>query len=158
MCEIKEYNFNMQNDVEVFYEKCFIYLGWGYEPYGRHSDILDIQKEYMQNGCFWCLYDGRRLIGTVAIRTIDLPNKVAELKRLYVINEEQGKGYSDLLFSTALEYAKNNDYYKICADTQNDRAVSKYLMRKYGFRETARHNADKFADVFFELVLDGGVR
>ena len=107
----------------------------------------------MQGGCFWCLYDNERLIGTVALRTINSINKTAELKRLYVIKEEQGKGYGSLLFNTAVEYAKDNGYCKICADTRNDRKASQHLMRKYGFQKIPKYNDNKFAELFFELII-----
>lgn len=153
MIELKVYNPNMQDNIEDFYEKCFTDLGWVYEPNSRHFDTINIQQEYIQNGCFWCLYNNKQLIGTVAIRTIDLYNKIAELKRLYVTQEEQGKGYGNLLFNVVMEYAKDNGYRKICADTRNDRNASQHLMRKYGFEETLKYNDNQFAELFFELKL-----
>ncbi len=153
MIDLKQYSPSMQSNIELFYEKCFNDLGWGYEPHSRHSDTVNIQQEYMKNGCFWCLYDGKQLIGTVAIRTIDLQNKIAELKRLYVLKEMQGKGYGGLLFDIAVNYAKNNGYCKICADTRNDRSASQHLMRKYGFFEVPQYNDNAYAELFFELPL-----
>jgi Sortase and related acyltransferases len=153
MLDLKVYHPGMQHDIKDFFGKCFSDLGWAYEPHDRHSDTVNIQQEYMQSGCFWCLYDGGRLIGTVAIRTIDFLNKTAELKRLYVIEEEQGNGSGGLLFNTAVEYAKDNGFCKICADTQNDRNASQHLMRKSGFKETQKYNDNQFTDLFFELFL-----
>lgn len=151
MPKLKIYQTDMQRDIENFYNKCFTDLGWGYEPHGRHSDTVNIPREYMQNGCFWCLYDSEKLIGTVAVRTIDIQNKTIELKRLYVLPEAQGKGYGDLLFGTAVNHAKDSGYNKICADTRNDRSASQHLMRKYGFREVPRYNDNIYAELFFEL-------
>ena len=153
MLYLKTYNSDMQHSIENFYEKCFTDLGWGYEPCGRHSDTVNIQQVYMQDGRFWCLYNDERLIGTIAVHTIDLLNKTAEIKRLYVAEEEQGKGNGELLFKTAVEFAKGNGYCKICADTQKDRNASQHLMRKYGFEETTKYNDNKFAELFFELIL-----
>jgi len=150
---LKIYDDKMQPDIEQFYYKCFTDLGWGYEPHGRHSDILNINEIYMSNGCMWCLYNNDKLIGTVAVRTIDNKNKIAELKRLYVLKEYQGKNYGDMLFKTALNYAKEKNYDKICADTQNSRAASQHLMRKYGFYEIPKYNDNDFAELYFELEL-----
>ena len=153
MPEIKVYKTEMQRDIEHFYKKCFDDLGWGYEPHGRHSDTTNIHDTYMSNGCMWCMYNNKQLIGTVAVRTIDIENKIAEMKRLYVLKEYQGKGYGGILFETALNYARENKFSKICADTINDREASKHLMRKYGFRETQRYNDNQFAELFFEADI-----
>ena len=153
MIEIKVYDNQMQQEIEQFFEKCFADLGWGFEPNGRHLDITNIQDSYMSNGCMWCLYKNNRLIGTVAVRTIDIERKIAEMKRLYVAKEEQKNGYGNMLFDTALNYAKTSGFYKICADTQNDRDASRHLMRKYGFNEIPKYNDNNLAELFFELVL-----
>lgn len=153
MLELKIYSEKMQQDIEYFYNKCFTDLGWTYEPNGRHSDTVNIQRDYMANGCMWCLYNDNQLLGTVAIRTIDSEKKIAELKRLYVLEEWQGQGYGDMLFQTALTYAKENHYKKICADTRNDRNASRHLMQKYGFYEIQKYNENPFAELYFELEL-----
>lgn len=153
MVELKIYSNEMQQDIEHFYYKCFTDLGWDYEPNGRHSDTVNIKRDYMENGCMWCLYINSKLVGTVAIRTIDNKNKIAELKRLYVLEEYQGQGYGDMLFQTALTYVKENNYKKICADTRNDRSASQHLMRKYGFYEIQKYNENQFAELYFELGL-----
>ena len=153
MITLKIYDNKMQSDIEKFYCKCFTDLGWGYEPHGRHSDTLNIDEVYMSNGCMWCLYDDDLLIGTVAVRTIDKENKIAELKRLYVLKEYQNKGYGNILFQAAINYAKEKNYSRICADTRNDRNASQHLMRKYGFREIPKYNDNPFAELFFELEL-----
>ena len=149
--DLKIYESNMQDDIKNFYQKCFDDLGWEYQPDRRHFDTVNIQEEYMKNGCFWCLYDNKKLIGTVAVRTIDFENKTAEMKRLYVLKEYQGNGYGDLLFKTALNYTKENGYKKICADTQKNRNASRHLMKKYNFRETDKYNNNDFAELFYEL-------
>ena len=153
MIEIRAYNIELQQDIEQFFEKCFTDLGWSYEPNGRHSDIANIQNNYISNGCFWCMYDDSRLIGTVAVRSIDTVNKVAELKRLYVLKEYQGNGYGRMLFETALNHARESRFRKICADTRNDRDASQHLMRKHGFYEASRYNDNQYAELFFELKL-----
>ena len=59
------YNPSMQTDVESCFEACMTALGWGYQPHGRHSDILDIEGVYIRHGRFWCLFDDDKLIGGV---------------------------------------------------------------------------------------------
>jgi len=153
MLELKTYSEDMQKDIELFYKKCFIDLGWKYEPDGSHSDIANIKETYMKNGCMWCLVDDEKLIGTIAVRTIDKDNKVAEMKRLYVLKDYQGRGFGRQLFETALAYAKENGYEKVCLDTRKDREASLHLIHKYGFVEVSKYNNNEFAELFFELKI-----
>ena len=153
MINLQIYCENLQQDIERFFEICFTDLGWGYEPNGRHFDIVNIQEVYMKDGCMWCLYDNEQLIGTVAIRTIDKHEKTAEMKRLYVLKNHQGKGYGSFLFETAIRHVKENGYKKINLDTRQDRTASLHLIKKYNFNQVSKYNNNEFAELFFELEL-----
>ena len=144
----------MQSALEACFKACFDALGWECQPDSRHSDIVNIENVYMRHGCFWCLFDGGKLIGTVAVRCIDGDNRIAEMKRLYVLPEHLGKGYGALLFKTALDYTKEQGYKVVHADTQNDREASRRLLEKYQFRRIERYNENEFAELFYELELE----
>ena len=143
----------MQGEIEGFFAECFPALGWSYEPAGRHSDIAGIREAYMRGGMFWCLFDEKKIIGTVAVRQIDETNKAAEMKRLYVLPEYQGRGYGDLLFKTAIGFAKEAGFQVIRLDTRQDRRASRHLIEKYRFRQIDQYNQNDFAELFYELVL-----
>jgi N-acetylglutamate synthase-like GNAT family acetyltransferase len=147
------YATNMQSDIESFYKECFEALGWVYEPQGRHNDTINIPEVYLKTGQFWCLYDDKRLVGTVAVRTIDAGKRVAEMKRLYIAPSRQGEGFGSLLFETALQYVKNAGFAKICVDTRHDRDAARHLINKHGFKEISKYNENAFAELFFELDL-----
>lgn len=156
MVEVRIYNDEMQQDIEDFYYKCFTNLGWGYEPNGRHSDTVNIQEEYMSNGCMWCLYDDDLLIGTVAVRNINIEDKsqkIAELKRMFVLNEYQGKGYGHLLLETAIPYSHEKGFDKILLDSRIEFSTAVHLYRKYGFVEIPAYNDNTKAELYMELKL-----
>lgn len=153
MIDLKVYNSKMLPDIEPFYKKCFADIGVDYDPKSWHSDIINIDEVYMSNGCMWCLYDESKLIGTIAVRIIDEENKIAEIKRLFVLKEYQKQNHGKMLFTTALNYCKEKNYSKVRADTRNDRHASQHLMRKHGFREISMYNDNNFAELFFELDL-----
>lgn len=154
MLEIKVYNIAMQQDIEIFFAKNFLDLGWDYEPNGEHSDILNISDVYMKNGCMWCMYDDSKLIGTVAIRVLDPENKYVEMKRLFVHKEFRGNGYGDILFETALNYVKEAKFKKIYADTAKDRDAAHHILSKHGFVKTSRYaDCSQYTELFFELEL-----
>lgn len=151
--EIIVFQSDMQQSVGDFFEKCFSAVGIPYSPKDRHADIADVQQHYMSNGCFWCLFDSKVLIGTVAVRIIDMENKVIELKRMFVLPEYQGKGYGKLLLKHAIDYAKEQQYHKICLDTRKQFSAAQHLYRNSGFLETDKYNDNEKAELYFELVL-----
>ena len=95
--DIVTFNSNLQKQVDDFFEKCFSAVGIPYSPKDRHADVANVEQHYMNNGCFWCLLDENKTIGTIAIRMIDDANAIVELKRMFVLPEYQGKGYGRLL-------------------------------------------------------------
>ena len=151
--EIIAFKSNMQQSVEEFFEKCFSAVGIPYSPMDRHADIADVEQYYMRNGCFWCLFDNEVFIGTVAVRIIDIDNKVIELKRMFILPEYQGKGCGRLLLGYAIDYARKQQYNKICLDTRKQFLAAQHLYRSSGFQETEKYNDNEHAELYFELVL-----
>ena len=151
--DIKTFKNDMQQSVDTFFEKCFSAVGIPYSPMDRHVDIADVERYYMQSGCFWCLFENDVLIGTVAVRLIDIDNKVVELKRMFVMPEYQGKGYGRLLLEYAIAYAKEQQYNKICLDTRKQFSAAQHLYRSCGFTETEKYNDNERAELYFELGL-----
>ena len=151
--DIAVFSSDMQKSVEDFFEKCFSAVGILYSPKDRHADIADVDRHYMPNGCFWCLFDNSILIGTVAIRIIDSDNKTVELKRMFVLPEYQGKGYGRLLLKHAIDYAKKQQYSKMCLDTRRQFSAALHLYRSSGFQETEKYNDNEHAELYFELAL-----
>jgi GNAT superfamily N-acetyltransferase len=107
----------------------------------------------MNGGMFWCLFDGDVLIGTVAIRRIGDNDSVCEMKRLYVLPEYQGNGYGELLFRTALKFAKASGVKIVRLDTRHDRSASRHIIEKHRFRQIEQYNQNAFAELFYELNL-----
>ena len=153
MITYKIYSPSMQPALETCFKACIEALGWAYQPDGRHSDIVNIENTYIRHGCFWCLFEDDELIGTVAARCLDSDNGIAELKRLYILPEYQGKGYGELLFGLAIAYTKDQGYKIIRADTRYDRAASLHLIDKHRFRRIEQYNDNEFAELYFELDL-----
>jgi N-acetylglutamate synthase-like GNAT family acetyltransferase len=152
--KIMKYDISMQKEIEKFFIKCFSDLGWDYEPFGEHSDIRDIQNIYMSNGCMWCMCIDNQLVGTVALKILDVENKIIEMKRLYILKEFQGNGYGNMLFETALNYAKKHQFRKIYADTAKDRVISRHILQKHGFNEIPKYEGcSLYTEIFYELNI-----
>lgn len=143
----------MQQSVEEFLTKCFSAVGIPYSPQDRHADIADVERHYMRNGCFWCLFDEEVLAGTVAVRNIGTDNKAVELKRMFVMPEYQGKGCGRLLLEHAIAYARERKYERMCLDTRRQFSAARHLYLSRGFREVEKYNDNGYAELYFELAL-----
>lgn len=151
--DIVTFNSDLQKQVDCFFEKCFSAVGIPYSPNDRHADVANVDQHYMDNGCFWCLIEDDKMIGTIAIQMIDDADLIVELKRMFVLPEYQGKGYGRLLLEHAVKCARAQPYKKICLDTRKQFSVAQHLYRSVGFQETDRYNDNEHAELYFELVL-----
>ena len=150
---ILPYTPSMQPLIEDFCKECFDALGWTYEPLGRHGDLVNIEKAYMSQGCFWCMIVDESLVGIVAVHPLDEHHIAAEMKRLYISPRHQGLGYGGVLFDLAIQYAIDEGYQCIRVDTRRDRAAALRLIEKYGFAEIEKYNNNGFSELYFELQL-----
>ncbi len=151
--EILAFKSCMQQLVENFFEKRFSSIGIPFSPKDRHTDIADVEKFYMKNGCFWCLFINDIFIGTIAVRIINPNDKVIELKRMFVLPEYQGNGFGRVLLEHAITYAREQQYKKICLDTIKSFSVAQHLYRSMGVKETEKYNNNERAELYYELVL-----
>lgn len=98
---------------------------------------------FLKNGCFWCLFDNKLLIGTVAVRIIDSDHKIIELKRMFVLPEYQGKGYGKLLLDfmkriSIMIYRIWHASYGICSLSQNQSKIKELIPYEKQFREATQ--------------------
>lgn len=112
--------------------KGFADFGFSYhEEYDY--DLNDPQKYYIdQGGIFYLLKENGKIIGTVAI--INRKNHNAELKRMYVDKEYQGKGLGTLLLEKAVEFCKQHGFTKIEFETNKKFTVAHKFYQQYGFK------------------------
>ncbi len=96
-------------------------------------DLEDPKKHYIdRGGMFFVLKDDGKIVGTVAI--INKGNNIAELKRLYVNKEDQGKGLGSKLFDAVITYCKEHGFIKLEFETNKKFTKAHVLYQKRGFK------------------------
>lgn len=145
---IINYTDDMQERVVEFLTKVFPESDKSFEPDGRHSAFADIERNFMG---FWCAFDGKDIVGTVAVKKIS--DTVCELKGLYVYEKYHGQKIGYRLAETAVKFAKDQGFGKIVLDTmiRHDKALRLY--EKMGFRRCERYNDNDKAEIFMEMTL-----
>jgi putative acetyltransferase len=150
-----QFRSNDQDDLEVFLKRMYEARGMEYEPDGLHSDFRNVEEIYLSRGNFWVIRETqeRKIIGSIGLKELDRNNEIGELKRFFVLPEYQGSGYGRLLMTTAITYARENEYKKLRLDTMKQATKAQAIFRVFGFYEIPRYNNNNMADYFFELLL-----
>lgn len=105
-------------------------FGFSYTP-SLDYDLTDPQTHYIQTGgMFYVLLIDGTIRGTVGIKH---EGKTAEVKRLYVAKQFQGKGYGAKLLDTAIQFCKDHTYQKIILETNKKFEKAHMLYKKRGF-------------------------
>lgn len=149
MVIIKNYKKQYHDDLLQFLEVCLPQSGRRFELDGRHK-MYDKIEEYFE--VFWCLFDKKQIIGTVALKRLN--DDCCELKALYLLEQYHKNGLGYRLLKTAIEKAQQEGYKKLYLDTLSTSRNAIALYEKAGFVRTQRYNANDTADVFMELKLD----
>lgn len=111
------------------------------------AELSHIDEEYggAHGGTFLAESDGRPM-GVVLVRRIG--HDVAELKRMYVLDEARGLGLGSLLARHAIALARRSGFRRLLLDTDTETmAAANRLYESLGFVDTTphRHNPVAFA-------------
>ena len=114
---------------------------------GLNSDLLDIKKNYMENGdMFWLALDENdRVIGSVGSRSINGTDEVW-LHRLFVKYNHKHEGIGTQLLQTAEAYIKQRGKktIKIHLGTSREQWFESYAFYpKYGYQEYGKQYMKK---------------
>ncbi len=116
------------------------------------SDIDDIGNCYIgQDGEFVVLSREGRVIGFVGLLPIDSTR--IELKRLYLVRDERGKGLGRYLLSMALNFSKEKGYRTIQLETSSKFKEAVALYEKNGFVDNVKADKTDVHDVALSKPL-----
>ncbi len=149
MIKVQKYNIQYNKCLIQFLEKCLPQSGRRLELNGRHKMYCNVD-EYFEY--FWCLFDDKEIIGTVALKRLN--NECCELKSLYLLEQYHKKGLGYQLLKIAVFKAQQSGYKRMYLDTLSSSKKAISLYEKMGFVRTERYNSNYAADIFMVLELD----
>ncbi|MGV9555217.1 GNAT family N-acetyltransferase [Streptomyces sp. NPDC003401] len=92
--------------------------------------------------------------GSAGVRLLDAAT--AELTRVFVRPGMRGRGGGPRLVGAAEEAARALGARRMVLDTRGDLVEARALYARCGYRESAPHNADPYAEHWFSKDLTGG--
>ncbi|MFJ7297460.1 GNAT family N-acetyltransferase [Streptomyces collinus] len=127
---------------------------------GRRTDPDELEREIAaQPGADLAPPGGRLLVaryggepaGSAGVRLVD--GATAELKRVFLREPMRGRGGAALLVGAAEEAARALGATRMILDTRSDLVEARGLYAHLGYRETAPHNDDPYAEHWFSKEL-----
>jgi putative acetyltransferase len=123
-----------------------------FERRGELGDMDDIQKSYFENGgIFLVMIESNEIICTGAIRRHK--GDTCELKRLWLIQEHQGKGLGYQMIQELFTFARKEGYRRVILETDPVAQSQAYkLYKRLGFHDLHPH-LDHPSDLLMEMDL-----
>jgi len=122
-------------------------------PEGQHwlDDVENYRKVYVENrGLLLAALDDGKVIGTGGIRM--LKGDVAELKRLWLLEEYHGQKIGFRVVSMLLDFAREQGYTSVYLETSSLQKQAIAFYKKVGFHEVPSPYEDT-GEVSMELRL-----
>jgi len=114
-------------------------------------DVDNFQQEYVENrGLFLAVMDDEKLVGAGAVKKLE--ENIAELKRLWLLEEYHGQRIGYQVVTQLLDFARTHGYEKVRLQTsqKQERAVRFY--KQFGFYEIPSYR-ESMDDISMEMGL-----
>ncbi|MFJ8590305.1 GNAT family N-acetyltransferase [Streptomyces sp. NPDC093598] len=127
---------------------------------GRRTDPAELEREIAARpGADLAPPRGRLLVaryggepaGSAGVRLLD--GTTAELTRVFLHESMRGRGGAPLLVGAAEDAARALGATRMILDTRGDLVEARGLYARLGYRETAPHNDDPYAEHWFSKDL-----
>jgi ribosomal protein S18 acetylase RimI-like enzyme len=131
----------------VIIKGCFEFFGRAPMDF---EDMTDISNYVSPSGTLLVLLDYNRVVGTGAIRRLDV--QTCELKRMWFLPDYRGKGYGRKMAELLFEFARSAGYKRVRLDTTEILERANKLYRRLGFQPIERYN-EGHGTIFMEKQL-----
>ncbi len=130
--EILEYVKDYKNHVNNLMHE--ILVGeYGFDQFSENILNSENDEYIMGNNRLWVAMENGEIIGTTGI--IEVSDKHALLKKIYVKESHRGKGIAQQLLNQCLDYARNMGYDYVFLETYHRLERAKAFYSKNGFSE-----------------------
>ncbi len=119
------------------------------------DEMVALPGKYTRpKGCIMIGYVDSVPAGVIALRELDEPSKICEMKRLYVRPSARGGGLGKTLCTQLITFAREAGYLRMRLDTDSYMTPAQALYTSLGFYRIEKYNNDPIPDtLFFEKLL-----
>jgi len=131
------------------------YLAARYPPESNHLETIEALRR--PNVCFIGAWVGDALVGCGAVKTLaDEQGHYGEIKRLFVIESQRGRGHSKLIVAQLEEHLRRAAVPQVRLETGIRQPEALALYRRLGYRERGPFGAYRLDpwSVFMEKRLE----
>ncbi len=149
---IRRYISKDHDEVMFLHEITMKHVG-AYKGIGSwDNDLEDINRNYIfNNGEFLVGLLNDKIIAMGALKHID--NTTAEVKRMRVHPNHQGKGLGKQILHELVCIAKNMNYVSLILETSTVQVNAHYLYKSFGFNEYNKELIDGYYCTWYKLLL-----
>ena len=122
------------------------------EPGATHFR-LDPDEVAAGRGGFFLAWEGDRAVGCGAVRRID--ERTGEIKRMYVLPAERGRGVSRVLLTALEDEARRLGLARVCLETGTRQMAALALYERSGFVRIAAYG--DYANSAFGVCLEKAI-
>ena len=119
------------------------------------ADLVAIEQVYLRGGEFLLGFINERLVAMGGFKR--LTDTSAELRRMRIEREFQGRGYGTQLLRELERLAFQSGIRTLCLDAARRRPLTLEFYRKHGYQEKGRGFYGEVETVQFSKTLDGRV-
>ena len=123
------------------------------DPGVTDSDLENIEENYFaRNGLFDVLENEEgKIIATVGL--FNMGDDTCELRKMYLLKTERGKGYGRLLLNHAIKNARQLGYKKVILETASVLKEAIRMYERYGFQRYFPEHLSGRCDQAYYLEL-----
>jgi putative acetyltransferase len=117
------------------------------------SDIKDIEANYNNRKGIFEILENDNGDGITTLGIFNIDDKTCELRKMYLVKSERGKGYGKLLLNHAIQKAKELGYKRVILETASVLKEAIQLYRNYGFKKYSPEHLSNRCDQGFYIDL-----
>lgn len=122
------------------------------DPGSTDEDLDAIEAHYSNNdGYFGVVEEGDCIVATIGLYRIDATT--CELRKMYVLPSQRGKGLGRELLAFALNRAKNMGFERVVLETASPLNEAISLYKRFGFQNFEAEHLASRCDQAMELYL-----
>jgi N-acetylglutamate synthase-like GNAT family acetyltransferase len=124
------------------------------DPESTDADLRDIESSYFANGGLFdvLINESGNIVATVGL--FNMEEGVCELRKMYLLQSQRGKGYGKKILEYAIAKAKQLGYKKIILETASVLKEAIGLYEHYGFKKYSSEHLSGRCDKAYYLELN----